>query len=671
MTNRRKARISRGTVLIVVAVLSLLSGGFANANEYEGAANPEEWILARAAELSGRARSELQVRSVVTANYRSLGETVIAGKVFDPASNEILVVYVDQEGNGIDRDMQAEELAAKIASGPIDARLRERLAAASPEEMIPVAFWVPGTRPKIDRPEIGARQEQLAAWEVEATATRVAALAAAKESFLSEMTAAGFAPDFVPETSAAIFATLPASTVGSLAAHPDVVHVFLNEGRMENLGSGQGDPTRTSRGYMVHEEYDASGATINAGVLECCGEVFWSDSFPNSYAGHPYMRGINMQSEGSYCADEAHATAVTGFLSSGHTEHRGQAYNAHINFATPCDGSFAGIVSSMDWLDSNPGNYADPINHSYGGNTNGYLGDPVSARLDESVYYDYDTNVVAAGNRGNTDGWVETPAIAYNVIAVGNIDDKQTSTWADDVMASSSSYLDPTSTVGDREKPEVSAAGTALDSATTSQPWIGYVGGGTSYSTAIVSAAAAVTMEGNNLLGAYPETAKAILMATAFHNVEGYWWLSDKDGAGGIDAYRAFQVAYDGTGGGFGTGYHNCADGDVEIGTFAIGANRKVRVVLVWATDPDYADYVNRPGSDQDLKVVTPTGSSYWSASWDNTYEMVHFSSTPASGVYHVWLYDVRCSEPAGYIYYAWAWAEDTSEIWLPLVIRD
>ena len=217
----------------------------------------------------------------------------------------------------------------------------------------------------------------------------------------------------------------------------------------------------------------------------------------------------------------------------------------------------------------------------------------------------------------------------------------------------------------------MSAAGTGLDSATTTSPWIGYVGSGTSYSSPIVAAAAAVMMEGNSIVGGYPETAKAILMATAFNNVEGNWWISDVDGAGGIDAYRAFQVAYDGTDGGFDLGYHNCADGNLEIGTFSVGAGRKVRVVLVWSTDPDYADYVNRPGSDQDLMVQAPNGSSYWSSSWDNTYELVHWNSTPASGDYHVWLYDVRCEEPGGYIYYAWAWADDTSEVWLPLVTRD
>jgi hypothetical protein len=666
--NKRKVRIILSTLLVVVAMVSLITGGLADARVAdEDAATPEDWILARAAELTGQAAAELQVSSVTTANYPALGEQVIAGKVFNPATNEVLVTYVDPEGNGIDRDMQAEELAAKIASGPIEANLRERLAAASPEETVPVAFWVPGTRPEIAKPAMDAQHAQSDAWKIEATATRVAALAVAKQSFLAEMAAAGFQPEAVPETSAAIFATLPASAVESLAAHPDVVHVFLNEGRMEDLGSGRGDPTRTSRGYQVHESYDASGAGINAGVLECCGEVYWSDSYPNSYAGHPYMRGINMQNEG-ICPDQDHATAVTGFLNSGHTDHRSQAYNAHINFTTPCDGSFSGIVASMDWLDSGTGNYADPINHSYGANTSGNLGDIVSARLDESVYFGYDTNVVAAGD--NYD-WVGIPAIAYNAIAVGNIDDKQTATWGDDVMRASSSWRDPVSTHSDREKPEVVAAGTNMESATTSPPWIGPVGTGTSYASSIVASAATVMMEGNSLIGGYPETAKAILMATAFNNVEGNWWLSEVDGAGGIDAYRAFQVAYDGTDGGFGTGYHNCADGNQQIGTFSVGANRKVRVVLVWSTDPDYADYVNRPGSDQDLIVQAPNGSSYWSTSWDNTYEVVTWDSTPATGEYHVWLYDVRCDEPSGYIYYAWAWADDTSVVWLPLVNRD
>ena len=649
---KRKTRIVLSATLVVVATLSLMAGGFANAQD---AATPEDWVLARAVELTGQPAEALQVKSAVTANYSSLGEQVIAGKVFNTATNELLLVYVDLEGNGIDRDMQAEELAAKIASGPIEANLGERLASAAPDEMIPVAFWVPGDRPVIAKPEVGVNQEQLAAWEVETRDIRTAALAAGKESFLAEMAAAGFQPDSVPETSAAIFATLPASAVRSLAAHRDVVHVYLDETKMQDLGVGYGDPVRTSRGMRTHKYYDMSGATVNPGVLECCGEVYWADSYPNGFAGHPYIRGINMQYEG-VCPDQDHPTAVVGFLASGHTDHRGQAYNAHVNFSNDCQGDGSDIVASMDWMDSNAGNYADPVNHSYGANTGGNLGDIVTARLDEAVYFGYDTMTVAAGNNYQ---WVESPAIAYNVIAVGNIDDKQTWSWADDTMRASSSYWDPQSDHGDREKPEVSAAGTNMESATTSAPWIGNVGSGTSYSAPIVAAASTVLMEASPISGGYPETVKAVLMATAWNNVEGDWWLSDKDGAGGIEAFRAFQVAYNGTNGDVHAGYHTCGDGTSEVGTFVVAANRKVRVVFVWSTNPDYWDYVDRPGSDLDLQVVGPDGSTVWSSSWDNTYELVHYNNTPATGTYHVWLWEARCDEPTNYVYYAWAWAKE------------
>ena len=51
--------------------------------------------------------------------------------------------------------------------------------------------------------------------------------------------------------------------------------------------------------------------------------------------------------------------------------------------------------------------------------------------------------------------------------------------------------------------------------------------------------------------------------------------------------------------------------------------------------------------------------------------EIVHWDTSPAASEYQAWLHDVRCDEPDGYIYYAWAWADDTSVVWLPLVTHD
>ena len=72
------------------------------------------------------------------------------------------------------------------------------------------------------------------------------------------------------------------------------------------------------------------------------------------------------------------------------------------------------------------------------------------------------TVVVAAGNfdsDDNPNNHVLNPAIAYNVIAVGNFDDNDTTSWGDDSMASSSSFVNPISNHSDREKPEVAAPG--------------------------------------------------------------------------------------------------------------------------------------------------------------------------------------------------------------------
>ena len=223
MNVRRRRRGVVAVALLVVAV-ALVAGGFSAVAQ--AGADAKAWVLTQAARLTGVPESELEVAGVAWADYAALGEEAVAGKVRNTSSGEVYVVYVDLEGNAIDRDLAAEEMAAQIEAGSIAENLRTRLAGAAPGELIPVAFWVPG-----DRPAVGAGEKENQA-ALEATA---AALAAAKGSFLAEMTALGYEPDYVGRTSAAIFATLPASAVETLAAHPDVVHAFLNEGQMQDL----------------------------------------------------------------------------------------------------------------------------------------------------------------------------------------------------------------------------------------------------------------------------------------------------------------------------------------------------------------------------------------------------------------------------------------------------
>jgi hypothetical protein len=653
---RAKKSIGRLFIVLLSLFTTMLLVVSINASS-QGQADSEASVLAQAAKLTGEAESNLEALNVVTANYPALGEQATVAKVYNRGSGELIQVTLDAEGAAIDRNLSAENLAAEIANGPLQSSVTSRLAQAAPDELISVAFWVPGNLPDSVRPDGAVDRETLEAAKVEAYNNRVADLAAARQGFLAALAATGFSPDYVSPSTPLIAATLPASQVLQLAGHPDVVHVFLNEGRYENAGVGDGDPVRTSRGYQTHKFLDLSGATIQVGVLECCGHIFWS----NLYAGHPYMRGINTNQTG--CVDQSHPTAVAGFINSGHTIHRGQAYNAHLNFDSPCDGSISGVETSLDWLDSAPGNFADPVNHSYGLDSGRVVGSvTLDASLDDKVRNSADTHVVAAGNNCNGFGSntcnVGSPALAYNVIAVGNIDDNQTWTWTDDTMSTSSSYVDPLSTHGDREEPDVSAAGDSLDSAIPSSPWIGFVGTGTSFASPIVTAAAAVLLEADGVLGSWPEEVRAILMATAWNdNADGAIGLSEEDGAGGIDAFRATQVAQTSTNGNSGHLTASCGGTyPTTLTTFTQAAGRRIRVVIAWDTNPTYADYANQPSSDFDLHVTGPGGLDVWSSSWDNTYEFVTFL-TPANGIYTVDLHMFRCDEPSGSTFLGWSWA--------------
>jgi hypothetical protein len=652
-------RRGRGFLLAtsVALLVTLILGVAFNVSAQEGE-NPEQWLLAAAAQQTGQDAANLEVLNFATANYQALGEQAIVGKMHNRATGEYFTAYVDLEGNPIDRDLDAENLAAEIANGPIHPTLSARLAGAGPDEQVSVVFWVPDKQTAPNRPDSSLKDAAaVQAAMAEAAAARETALAAAREGFLAAMAADGFSPEYVSPSTPAIYATLPAGEVQRLAAQPDVVHVFLSEGQNKDLpvGMADSDMMRTSRSFRVHKWYSISGAGIQVGVVECCGHVYWN----NLYQGHPFMRGINTNQTG--CANQGHATAVTGFINSGHTEHRAEAYNAHINFDSPCDGSIAGTMAAYDWVTSGAGNWSNATNHSYGLDTNCVVGAVAQdAHMDDKVRNSAVTSAVAAGNGGNG-AFVESPAIAYNNIAVGALDDMQTYTWGDDVVAAFSSGVDPCSTHGDREKPEVAAAGVSLDSTTTAAPWIGNVGSGTSFATPLVTAAAAVLQEAKPSLYTWPEEVKAILMATAWHNVEGLpgtpHRLGELAGAGGIDAWKATQLAF-GTDGSSGSGSYSptCSGTPTTLTTFAQSAGRRVRVVMVWDTDPTYANYPNQPSSDLDLRVTGPGGFAISSASNDNTYEIVAFT-TPAAGLYTVEVWDWRCSEPSGFTYLGWAWA--------------
>jgi hypothetical protein len=357
---------------------------------------------------------------------------------------------------------------------------------------------------------------------------------------------------------------------------------------------------------------------------------------------------------------DQHATATAGMVASNDDTYKGIAYGAGIYSANGTSYDDDDMSAALDAGATN----AHILNNSWGpqcGSADGSMN--VHARhADYIVRYRWDTVVAAAGNNGNCAGFefVGGVATGYNVIAVGNYDDNGTVDTADDAMNTGSSYKDPTSPHSDREKPEVAAPGTSITSLKLAAPGnctTGNVGSGTSYSSPMVAGAAALIMDGKPSLKLFPEAVKALILAGATDNKEGSARLSDKDGAGGINAHTSHDAA---TGNQYDWMYVTESSFDssgfieVPIGRVIIGT--RVKVALVWDSNPSGAadDYdTDTLEADLDLKVVGPSFSR-WSASWDNSYEIVDFVA-PSTGDYTIKVKNFRFDGTREYVAVAWS----------------
>jgi hypothetical protein len=93
---------------------------------------------------------------------------------------------------------------------------------------------------------------------------------------------------------------------------------------------------------------------------------------------------------------------------------------------------------------------------------------------------------------------------------------------------------------GSRDKPEVVAVAGRI--CTTNLNDVDCTAMGTSFAAPQVSGLAALVMTRTGQTRA-PELIKAIIMASAVHNIERDSRLSDRDGVGGIDGSLAYAVA--------------------------------------------------------------------------------------------------------------------------------
>ncbi|NLE75659.1 MAG: S8 family peptidase [Chloroflexi bacterium] len=638
--------------VVSVVVLALLAPVAVFADEAD---LPDDAVfLAAASGAFGAEAVNLEVEQKAASNLAD-GRTIYWAKVWDSLAGEVYEVALDEALQPLNVEEAAgladEAYAARF--GKLAESLHEALQPMDDEALMEVAISLAAPAELgVDRPT--RKQEAAFASEADVEAfwnERIAVyqegVAYVEAPFVAELQAAGREIVYVSPDTPLIIARLPKSAVLALSTHPAVAEVWETKVMEEEINTVKNSvyaPNVWTAGF--------TGTGVKVGISEVGGKAA---------TANPYLSLASNASSIS-CANSAHGTAVAGILRayrSTDTTYRGMAYGATAYYHGACNGSWTNLKNGWSSLRSKG---AKAINSSWGADTNRVM-DYTDKEID-TYFRNYGIFMVkSAGNRGAgtgcpaSDGDVTSPGLAYNVMSVGNYNNKRTTAWGDDTMANTcSSWGDPKSGRNDREKPEVAAPGTNIKATRTASPWIGNVGSGTSYAAPVVTGQAALLMQKNTGLQGWPEPLKAIIMASAMNGVNQAYRgaggsgprVSEAAGAGGVD----FSYAYDITRGYRGTfkkaTVYYSSFGSAGYFRYNVywPVGKKVRVALAWDTNPAKTNYnaTSVPSSDLDLRVFLGSTRKAYSSTYDNTYEIVEFTTT-AAGTYQVRVYRYRWGE--------------------------
>lgn len=540
--------------------------------------------------------------------------------------------------------------------GKLDKNLSDMLSKIGPNDKIRVAIWVKDNDvPKVEKPTIQPSLYSQMEQNLNSNAAIITSAIDAKQKPLknylnSKKLKILYASPFAP----VIFAELTKSDIKKIEDREEVTLLqtdILNQATIDIAVPTIGAPPVWS--------YVSGG--IKVAVVENDGVSF----------ANPYLK-TGIYYNPSNLNIGSHATAVAGIIASTNPTYRGVAWQGPAILSANAQTFYdSDLMTASDWAMTHG---AMVLSNSWTQYTRGAFS-PITYYFD---YIDthgpyYPTIVFGAGNCGTCVGSfniVGAPALGYNGISVGSFDDMGTFNWLDDVMSSFSSYGNPPTAHGDRQLPLVAGVGShnsraitpGLFSTIIRSPWISGVGSGTSYSTPEVSGEASLLMYKAEDLTIWPEAVRAIIMASADHNIEGSSRLSDLDGAGGIDVLSAYKTVNKGYNIGYGYGILRY-DGESRW----VGPNieayqgQKVRIVFTWdSTASGYAG-TDVLGQDLDLYVERLSGTTWvpepragYSISYDNNYEIVEFNA-PASGTYRSLIYKYRWDDPSAFTYYGYA----------------
>ena len=624
-------------VITITIVTFVLIGALLPAVTTGAEASLEQHALSLVSQQEGIAVEELAVADLVKKHYRMTGVTFYLAKVLNVSSGEVYGISLDVSGNlfdeGAARDLEVAE--QDTVQGRIHPDLSAKLQSMDASDTIMVAIWLrtpdlkTAPRPGVsvgfgeDQAMDKATVDDLRSSIRDQLADQMDVV---QQPLLDALAEEGISAEYISPTAPLIYVELNTAGIYDMAARDDVDMIYGPNDSHDYM-----DVAKVTQGASIIDDlWGIDGSGVSVAILEDSRIEFDN---PNLNAG------VTRVPSDSNVDD--HATSTGGMVASQNSTYQGIAQGVDLLSANATDYSDANLAAAMDWAVSQS---ADVINNSWGDDAGTGLNEH-ARHLDYIFRHNCNLVTVSAGNDG-PGGVVGNPGRAYNVITVGNYQDQGTIKWSDDTMSSSSSYIDPGTGA---EKPEVAASGSSITSTTASNPWIGNVGSGTSYSAPMVAGLGAMMIQANSGLGCWQESAKAIIMATALHNIEGDTRLSDQDGAGGVDMRRAVRLAQSGPWYGE---YLSETDFPMVKNVY-LRKGEIVRTVLTWDSNPA-SNYSTDPlDADFDLYVHDPDGVFVTgSASGSNPFEIVEFTPVK-TGMYQftigAWSYAGSSGEYVGF----------------------
>ncbi len=628
--------------------------------------------LAYIAKREGIPAESLTIVADHPTEYPALGQKFqVVTLVDNRPEGEVYKLLVDLMNGRVEEDVSAllaaEARAHQARYGKLQPALFKRLQTLEDDDAVPVAVWMTaqpgksladqqevafealatrypeaeaaiersGKPMEVDDPELAKRIEAdyIALMNAE-TKARAQPLVAALERRGFTVTTYEGMPSFT--------VVLPKWMIVRLSERKDVSAVYLiEEGPHPELDSAV--PT-TLAPAVWGRGYDGSGVTI--AILEY-GNVDPNNSFlhhaPNSRAA---SNGV-----------QDHTTRVASDAASFHGLYRGMAPEATV-LSAGHNGSQSDFVKALQWAFDQG---ARVVNVSEGWEAD----DSINWTDRAFDYWARKRSVLLVKAAGNTFGSITSPGKGWNVLTVGATRDSGTTSWSDDQMWGPSAFVNPVSTHNDREKPEVVTVGASVRAVGVGD--VPRTRSGTSHAAPQVAGLAALLIDRNSSLEIWPEATRAIIMASATHNIEGPSIIVKgqgdlRDGAGAINADLADQVARL-RGSTTTTCYASCwwATYITNV-NFPVGAYQErafyaeqgdlIRVVIVWwaHADPEYS--FDRLDTDLDLRIKAPDGqwvSGASSLSFDNNYEMVQFLA-PQSGQYIIGVHKYRADEDTNFL---------------------